>query len=129
MVTNAPPKAATNVVVVPTTPGDLFTNSVGMELVKVPGGFWAGKYEVTQKEYKKVMGSNPSAFPGELRPVDSVSYEDAVAFCTKLTEMDLAENAVPLGFYYNLPTEGEWESWAADTSLADSVTSQVDSRS
>jgi formylglycine-generating enzyme required for sulfatase activity len=126
--TNTPPQAATNEVVVPTAPGDLFTNSVEMELVKVPGGLWAGKYEVTQKEFMKVMGFNPSAFAGDNRPVDSVTYADAVAFCAKLTEMDLATNALPAGYYYTLPAESEWESWAQNTSLADSVTSQEGSR-
>src|SRR5579871_5209867 len=56
--------SATNTNDVAKPPGDLFTNSVDMELVKV-GSFWAGKYEVTQKEYTKITGSNPSAFRGD----------------------------------------------------------------
>ena len=56
-----------------TNPGTIFTNSIDMELVRLPAGYWASKFEVTQKQYKKVMEANPSAFPGDDRPVDSVS--------------------------------------------------------
>src|SRR4051812_23097602 len=49
--TNAEPKIAP-------IPGRQYTNGIGMELVKVPGGFWAGVYEVTQKQYQEVMGAN-----------------------------------------------------------------------
>ncbi len=112
----------TNAVVEAQVPGDIYTNSIDMVLIKV-GSFWAGKYEVTQKEYQKVIGSNPSAFAGEKQPVDSVSWNDAVEFCDKLTSMDLDTNAVPKGFYYTLPTEDEWQSLVADASLDNAVTS------
>jgi formylglycine-generating enzyme required for sulfatase activity len=108
----------------PKIPGDLFTNSVGMELVKIQGGYWAGKFEVTQKEYQKVMGSNPSAFGGERRPVDSVNWDDAMEFCRKLTEQDLKEKMLPEGYHYALPTEPEWEGLVGGSELKDAVTSQ-----
>jgi formylglycine-generating enzyme required for sulfatase activity len=104
------------------TPGDLFTNSVGMLLIKA-GGFWVGKYEVTQKQFQKVAGSNPSAFSGEERPVDSVSWSDAMDFCQKLTEKDVKDKKLPGGYYYTLPTEDEWQTFSADASLDDAVTS------
>jgi len=113
----------TNAVVEAKVPGDVFTNSIGMVLIKV-GSFWAGKYEVTQKEYQKIVGSNPSTFVGGTQPVDSVSWNDAVEFCDKLTVRDLETNAVPKGFYYTLPTEDEWQTLVADATLADAVTSQ-----
>src|ERR1700753_1863426 len=80
--TNAAPKAvdATNEVVTAKDPGINFTNSVNMELVKVPGGFWAGRYEVTQAQYEKVTGSNPSAFQGTNQPVENINWLDAVEF-------------------------------------------------
>src|SRR5579872_5422781 len=115
--TNQPPQIATNVVVTaPQVPGDKYTNGVGMHLLKMPGGYWAGEYEVTQKEYQKVMESNPSSFGGETRPVDNVSWTDAMAFCDKLTEDELKSNKLPDGFYYALPTEAQWESMLADRS-------------
>src|SRR3979409_1189654 len=60
----------------------MFTNSVGMEMIPV-GGLWAGKYEVTQDVYKKIMGANPSHFSGATNPVDSVSWNNAIDFCKR----------------------------------------------
>ncbi len=128
--TNAPAATSTNAAsgtnatVEAKAPGDPFTNSVGMVLVKLPGGYWAGKYEVTQKEYQKVMNANPSAFSGPERPVDSVSWNDAVEFCDKLTALDQVTNALPKGYSYSLPTEDEWEAMVGDASLDNAVTSQ-----
>src|ERR1700722_16801984 len=110
----------TNEDLTPKTPGDLFTISAGMLLIKA-GGYWVGKYEVTQKEFQKVMGSNPSAFPGEERPVDSVSWNDAMDFCQKLGEKDVKDKKLPDGYYYTLPTEDEWQAFSADASLDDAV--------
>ena len=74
--------------------------------VKIPSAFWIGVYEVTQSQYKSVMGSNPSHFKGANKPVDSVSWSDAVAFCVRLSSLP-AE--VAAGRVYRLPTEAEWE--------------------
>ena len=112
----------------PQDPGDHYTNSVDMELVKVSGAFWAGKFEVTQKEYQKVMGANPSQYGGANRPVDSVCWDDAMEFCRKLTEQDLKEQKLPAGYRYTLPTESEWQTLVADADLKDAVTSQGTSR-
>ena len=46
------------------------------------------KYELTQKEYEEVMGSNPSNFKGEHLPVENVSWLDAVAYCNARSERD-----------------------------------------
>ncbi|HVW05187.1 MAG TPA: SUMF1/EgtB/PvdO family nonheme iron enzyme [Vicinamibacterales bacterium] len=71
-----------------------------------------GRYEVTQGEWKKVMGANPSIFQGskvaddaDRHPVENVSWEDAQAFVKKL-------NALEHTTAYRLPTEFEWE-WAS----------------
>jgi formylglycine-generating enzyme required for sulfatase activity len=69
-------------------------------LVTVPE-FWMGKYPVTQAQYKAVMGENPSRFNGPNRPVEQVSWNDAVAFCEKLSQI--------AGRTYRLPSEAEWE--------------------
>ncbi len=123
------------------TEGLRFTNSIGMEFARVPAGsflmgspeteaqryddegprrpvtltrpFYMGVYAVTQRQYERVMGDNPSAFtfPGleweaHLFPVDSVSWLDAVEFCRRLSALP-EEKA--LGRVYRLPTEAEWE--------------------
>jgi formylglycine-generating enzyme required for sulfatase activity len=115
--TNSEPKVAE-------APGDLYTNCVDMVLTKVPGGFWAGKYEVTQKEYQEVMGANPSEFSGDKQPVDNLSWNDAMEFCEKLTAKDIAATNLPVGYRYTLPTESQWESLVGDASLSDAVSSQ-----
>src|SRR4051794_29918861 len=86
--TNAPVVAVTNAVPALTNaqpkiaqiPDLRYTNGIGMQLVKTPGGFLAGVYEVTQKQYQEIMGSNPSTFSGDERPVDNLSWNDAVEF-------------------------------------------------
>ena len=126
----------------PTAPGDAekpdikeliklpaFTNSIGMFMVKISDSLWAGKYEVTQEEYRKVAGSNPSQFQGDRNPVDSVSWNAAMSFCQKLTDIELKEEMLPEGFAYKLPTQAQWESLAAGADLKDAVTSASSSRS
>ena len=63
--------------------------------------FFMGKYEVTQEQYQAVMGNNPAYFKGAKRPVEEVSWNDAVKFCQKLSEKT--------GKTYRLPSEAEWE--------------------
>jgi formylglycine-generating enzyme required for sulfatase activity len=127
--------------------GKDFTNSVGMKLVRIPKGkFWMGSpnnetssvnnehprhqveltkdffigvYEVTQKQYKAVMGKNPSYFskegPGAAQvkgmdtddfPVEQTTWDDAQAFMKKINELSAERSA---GRKYRLPTEAEWE--------------------
>ena len=64
-------------------------------------GFFIGKYEVTQRQWREVMGSNPSEFVGDDRPVENVSWEDARVYAARLSERT--------GEDYRLPTEAEWE--------------------
>jgi formylglycine-generating enzyme required for sulfatase activity len=109
-------------------PGDLWTNALGMRFAWVPAGAFVmgspphekghhdnefahrvvltkgvflGVTPVTQAEWRAVMGSNPSRFPGDQRPVEQVSWQDGVEFCRRLRERD--------GKEYRLPTEAEWE--------------------
>jgi formylglycine-generating enzyme required for sulfatase activity len=108
---------------------DSFTNETGMVMVKVSAGFWAGKFEVTQEEYQKVAGGNPSEFHGDKNPVDSVSYDDALAFCAQLNEAEKKEKMLPEGFTYDLPTQGQWETLMDGADLKDAVTSLKGARS
>ena len=105
-----------------------FTNDTGMVLVKISPTFWAGVFEVTQKEYQKVMGSNPSEFNGDNNPVDSVSWTDARSFCAKLTDVEKKAEMLPEGFEYTLPTQAQWESLVAGADLKDAVISEKTSR-
>ena len=106
-----------------------FTNSTGIVMVKISDKLWAGEYEVTQKEYQKVAGSNPSQFRADLNPVDSVSWSEALAFCAKLTEIEGKEEMLPEGMAYTLPTQAQWDGFAAGVDLKDAVTSSGVNRS
>jgi formylglycine-generating enzyme required for sulfatase activity len=99
-------------------------NSIGMKLSVIPAGtfimgeggdahevtltkpFMLGTYEVTQGQYQRVMGTNPSKFKGVNNPVETLSWDEAVEFCRRLSELP-AEKAA--GNIYRLPTEAEWE--------------------
>jgi hypothetical protein len=92
-------------------------NSIGMKMVKVrnllgPGqDAWVGKSEVTQREYKMVMGDNPSDPPvGDDYPVQKVTWQNAAAFCEKLSQMDKNPPG-PVGKYV-LPTLEQWSKFA-----------------
>jgi formylglycine-generating enzyme required for sulfatase activity len=95
------------------------TNTVGVVLVKISPGLWAGKFETTQDAYQQTMHANPSAFKGTQRPVDSVSWNDAMAFCQQLTTKEKDE--LPDGFSYTLPTQSQWLALMGNASLPDAV--------
>ncbi|BAZ12918.1 hypothetical protein NIES4071_47520 [Calothrix sp. NIES-4071] len=105
-------------------------NGVLLEMVEIPGGtftmgspqdkagrnnsespqrqvtvpcFFMGRYEVTQRQYKTIMGNNPSRFKenGANRPVETVSWNNAVEFCKRLSQKTKRT--------YRLPSEAEWE--------------------
>ncbi|MGH9766312.1 MAG: SUMF1/EgtB/PvdO family nonheme iron enzyme [Blastocatellia bacterium] len=63
--------------------------------------FYMGRYEISQAQWKAVMGSNPSSFTGDDLPAEMVSWNDAKAFREKLGQMT--------GKPYRLPSEAEWE--------------------
>ena len=86
---------------------DLRPSSNALVLKRLPGdaALYAGVYEVTQGQWTKVMGDNPSFFTcpdrRELRPVESVSYDRACEFLRRLSRKT--------GLELSLPTRGEWE--------------------
>ncbi len=69
--------------------------------VRLTRGFYAGVHPVTQEQWRTLMGTDPSSHQGDMLPVESVSWDDAVEFCDKLRELT--------GTPVRLPTEAEWE--------------------
>jgi formylglycine-generating enzyme required for sulfatase activity/serine/threonine protein kinase len=119
-----------------------FTNTQGMKMVRLEGGtfrmgspdgepghrpdegpvrevtirgpLFMSTYEVTNGQFLKVYGSNPSraanrAARGDHLPVDSVTWDEATEFCRKLTEKEKGQPWWRKGWEYRLPTEAEWE--------------------
>jgi sulfatase modifying factor 1 len=77
--------------------------------VTLTEGYWLGKHEVTQTQWEKIMGSNPSRFKGGDRPVENVSWTEVTSFCAKLTASERTAGRLPTGMAYQLPTEAQWE--------------------
>ncbi len=112
----------------PVAANQRWTNSIGIDFVRIPSGafsmgsgsrgaesherpphevtigrpFYMATTEVTQAQWMAVIGSNPSRFQGNDRPVERVSWNDAKEFIRRL-------NAREGGTRYRLPTEAEWE--------------------
>ncbi len=79
-----------------------YMNEKPQHRVRITKPFYLGAKEVTQGQYEQVMGTNPSRFTGDAqRPVEQVSWHDAVEFCRLLSQKE--------GRTYRLPTEAEWE--------------------
>lgn len=63
--------------------------------------FLIGKHPITQAQWMTIMGGNPSYFKGDNRPVEQISWEDAMRFCQQISEKTSHE--------YDLPSEAEWK--------------------
>ncbi len=98
------------------------------EMVRMPGGIWVAKREVTQAQYEAVTGENPSAFRDPDQPVESVSWDDAEDFCTKLTAQEHTAGRLPADEVYELPTDAQWDRFAGTTGIGDAVTSLTAAR-
>jgi len=87
--------------------GDLHDGCRPVHPVMV-GDFYMGQFPMTQAVWKAVMnGENSSGFPGDDRPVERVSWEDAQEFIKQLNK--LTKLSRPVNHFYRLPTEAEWE--------------------
>jgi formylglycine-generating enzyme required for sulfatase activity len=79
--------------------------------VTLTQGFWLAKTELTQAQWKAVMGNNPSTYAssGLQAPVENISWEEAIDYCRRLTDLERARGVIPPGWEYTLPTEAQWE--------------------
>jgi formylglycine-generating enzyme required for sulfatase activity len=89
-----------------TTKEEYFTDEFPQHQVRISEGFWMGQTEVTQGQYKSVMNAQPWSGQDNVQedannPAVLVTWDDAAAFCTKLSQQE--------GKTYRLPTEAEWE--------------------
>jgi formylglycine-generating enzyme required for sulfatase activity len=95
-------------------------------------GFWIGKYEVTQSEWARLMGTAPSHAldrgQGDRYPIYYVSRDDAIEFCRKLTELERKAGRLTSGWAYRLPTDEQWVyACRAGTTTATAFGDQLDS--
>jgi sulfatase modifying factor 1 len=82
--------------------------------VTLTKGFWMGKYEVTQGQWKRVIGKLPGELTAELPegadyPVGNVNFAEAETFCQKLTLLACQSGDLPKEWEFRLPTEAQWE--------------------
>jgi formylglycine-generating enzyme required for sulfatase activity len=92
----------------PSSEPDRYSDEVQLEAV-LTRGFFLAETECTQGQWASVMGGNPSRFKGPDRPVEQVSWGEAVEYCRRLTAKQRAEGILAEGWEWRLPTEAEWE--------------------
>ena len=101
---------------VPIPAGEFLRNDG--KTVRLTKSYWLGKYEVTNEQWQAVMSdrrasqdgkdlSDPSKWKGAKRPVEGVSWNDAMDFCKRLNK--LYADKLPQGYRFDLPTEAQWE--------------------
>jgi formylglycine-generating enzyme required for sulfatase activity len=95
-------------------------------------GFWVGKFEVTQGEWRRVVGQFPGKFTageGDDFPVYTINFAEAEGFCRTLSEIAHASGELPKNWEFRLPTEAQWEyacraGTTTATSFGDSLSSK-----
>ncbi len=92
----------------------LMGDPVNQVEVKLTKSFWLAKYTVRQEEWFQIMGTQPWDGENFVKsdprcPATYVSWEDAMAFCQKLTEQEQHAKRISRSWRYTLPTEAQWE--------------------
>lgn len=102
--------------------------------VTLTKGFWMGKYETTQGQWKRIVGELPGELTAELPegddfPVGNVNFAEAEAFCRKLTDVARQTGDLPTDWEFRLPTEAQWEyACRAGTTTATSFGDKLSSK-
>lgn len=86
---------------------------------------WLGDNEITQAQFKAIMGKGSPRFQGTYLPMEHASWKDAVEFCQKLNERETATGRLPAGYAYTLPTEAQWE-YASRAGTSGNYTEELD---
>lgn len=81
---------------------DRFGDEGPRHIVHIENSYYLGRYEIIQKQWREVMGDNPSNFKGDDLPVENISWNDVQVFIHKLNEKEETNK-------YRLPSEAEWE--------------------
>ena len=103
-----------------------FIAACGMPMVWIQdGGFWAGKYLVRQSDLEAAGGTNPSTFRRPGRPVETISWDAAMAFCDKLNDYERKAGKLPQGYHYTLPKESQWSVFSADADIDQAAMSRA----
>lgn len=102
------------------SPGQFLMGQDGVEQTEMPvhtvqlDGFWIGQTEITQAQFKSLMGMELWAFDQYAKENPShaanyITYDEAIEFCKKLTAQERNAGRLAKGWKYTLPTEAQWE--------------------